>query len=447
MPIARLVVFVLLASLFAAACSRPRPQAPVRHPNLVVVLVDTLRADHLGLYGYSRDTSPELDRFAQDAFVFEQATSQASCTFPSANSILTSRSPRHFVGQPDGAMGIPDTIHSLAEILERQGYATAAVSASPIVRATPSRHNPQGGFGRGFSVFSETCLWNHAGCVTGTARQQLDSLAEPFFLYLHYMDPHDPYNPPEEHVRRFPRPYSGPEFVAAGDPNPIAEMLFGDGPKLELGPEDRQHLIDLYDESIRYFDGQWARFLGALEERDLAGRTVIALVSDHGEEFLEHGSIKHCRTLFETEIRTPMLLRVPWVKDGRRIEHLAANLDLVPTVLDYLALGDADLGLEGLSLRPAIERNEAVRRHATSWQASRRSVRDERYKLIYELGRKRGAAYDLDTDPLETHALEEAPPGVLDRLFEELWRQDGGATELDAGRSAMDRLRALGYLE
>ncbi len=145
----------------------------MRPRNLIVVLVDTLRADHLASYGYSRTTSPVFDRFAAASLFLAEARSQASCTFPSANAILTGRYPVRFLGQPGGRMGIPAETPSLATMLRSRGFATAAVSASPIVRARRTKFNPTGGFDAGFDLFDEDCLWREAACVTARAADWL----------------------------------------------------------------------------------------------------------------------------------------------------------------------------------------------------------------------------------------------------------------------------------
>src|ERR671928_899211 len=141
----RRLPFALLLAATLLSCHREAP----RPRNLIFILVDTLRADRLGTYGYGRATSPHLDAFAREAVRFDGARSQSSCTFPSANSMLTSRWPSAFLGQPERALGIPETIPYLPEILRRHGFRTVAVSASAVVRKSPSRFNPTGGFGRG----------------------------------------------------------------------------------------------------------------------------------------------------------------------------------------------------------------------------------------------------------------------------------------------------------
>jgi hypothetical protein len=271
-----------LASVVTVACgpaSERTPMAAAR-PNVIVIMVDTLRADHMSTYGYSRPTTPFIDGLAAKSVVFERARSQAACTFPSVNSFLTSRYAFDFYRQGAGEMGIPDAYPALAEMLAAAGYTTAAVSASPIVRATASDENPNGGFGRGFETFDETCLWDTAECVNRVVVPLLERLEEPFFLYLHYLDPHGHYAPPESYQKHFAGPYDGYDFIAAGDHNPIADMLYAEGPEIEITDRDMQHLVDLYDDEIRYFDGQLQSLVTPWLESGLLDRSLFIVTSE-----------------------------------------------------------------------------------------------------------------------------------------------------------------------
>lgn len=441
----------LAAGLLLASCGPPEPP-----PNVVVVLADTLRAQNLGTYGYERETSPNLAAFAREGLLFEDARAQAPCTYPSANSLLTGRDGTAFWIQEGTRIGIPEGIPSLPEILDERGYATVALSASPIVRKTPSEHNQFGGFGRGYDVFDERCLWDDASCLNERALEYLDVLREPFLLYVHYMDPHDPYQPPE--ARWSAEPYDGKPYVAAGDPNPILPMLAElrrdpDAPFL-IDDRDRRHLVNLYDDEIAYWDAHFGELHRALAERGLLERTAVAVVSDHGEELLEHGHVKHCGTLFDTEIRTPFLLRLPGVAGGRRVSHPVQNLDLVPTLLDYLEIDAEGVRLDGRSLRPLIEDGEPVHEHVISAWGSLRSVRSESYKLMMDLATGRVVLYDLAADPGETHDLSKTHPRevkrlqlVLSRWMREVEEAPDDDEALRRGREAAERLRALGYVQ
>ncbi|HUF77719.1 MAG TPA: sulfatase [Thermoanaerobaculia bacterium] len=425
--------------------------------NVLFVLVDTLRADRLSLYGHHRATSPNLDRFAGDAVVFTTVQAQAGCTFPSVNSLLTSRYPAPFIeraAQAGGGkreMGIPEGMPTLAGILADRGYRTAAVSASPVVRATPSRVNPVGGFGAGFEVFDEECVKRqNAACVNGRALELLDGLDEPFLLYLHFMDPHAPYRPPADHARRFPDAAFSHRFIGAGNPLPVVRGLKGEGPPVRLTAADVDQLGILYDEEVSYFDEQLARLLEALEARGLLERTVVVLVSDHGEELLEHGEIGHCWSLtYDTVLGTPLALRIPGVPGGVR-EARVQNLDVLPTLLDYLGVAADDLGLQGRSLRPAIEEEREVNRYLFALQGRSRAISDGRWKLILDVETGAARLFDLAADPGETEDLAAAHPEEAGRLLEVLRRwvelEGGGAGSLRAAEEVEKHLRAVGYL-
>ncbi len=470
---ARTAIVTVVAGLAVTGCARHSDAGaaaalPVAR-NLIFILVDTLRADHLPLYGYRRDTSPNLSRLAGESLLLLNTRSQASCTFPSVNSILTSRSPSEFLGQADGGIGLPAGIPGLAEMLHDRGFHTAAVSASPIVRRSPGRFNPRGGFGRGFDTFEEDCVWKGADCVTNQALPHLHRDARPLFLYLHYLDPHGPYAPPAAHRRRFALGHPAKEFVRNGDPLPIGRWLYEHGPNPGVTPADLDFLADLYDEKIAFFDDQLGRLLARLRSSGLLDDSIVVVAADHGEEFLEHGDIKHCRNLFDTTIRTPLLLRVPGAAP-RRVADPVENLDIVPTVLDLLGAGSVPLGatassaagalgpparllFEGRSLRPLVEGRPLAPGYQWAAQGALRSVADGRWKLVQNLGAQRFALYDLAADPGERRDVSGERRRDLARLRALLgaWlaRTEGrpGEGQGQKAAEAARRLRSVGYLE
>jgi arylsulfatase A-like enzyme len=444
----------LLLALTLGACGRQEPE----RWNVLLAVVDTLRADRMSLHGYGRPTTPKLEELAREAVVFTNARSQAGCTFPSVNSLLTSREPAVFLTGEGGTMGIPENLRPLPEVLRREGYSTAAVSASSIVRHTPSRMNPAGGFGRGFDVFDEFCWLKRARCVNARALGLVASLREPWFLYLHYMEPHSPYQPPPDHRRRIaPPPASARRtgvraWARRGETFPIARRLYDGNARYDFTPLDLAHLSDLYDEEIAYFDAQLARLIGSLEEKRLLERTLIVLAADHGEELYDHRHFGHCRDLaYETVLRTPLVLWIPGAETGRR-QALAENLDIVPTLLDYLGL-EVSHRLDGLSLRPVIEREQAVRRISFGLQGVARTATDGSFKVIHDLGSGRAQLFDLRQDPGETTDLLSRRPREAKRLQTALLRwlesREGPATSGESRKKAEElekRLRALGYL-
>jgi arylsulfatase A-like enzyme len=442
-------IAALALTFSALSCHRdpPRPR------NVILILVDTLRADRLGAWGYARPTSPNLDAFARESVKITNARSQSACTFPSANSILTSRWPAAFLGQPDQAMGIPANIPSLAEILRSRGFHTVAVSASAVVRKSPSRFNPKGGFDRGFDVFQEDCVWQHAECVNREASAHLRRGEKPLFLYLHYIDPHGPYRPPDSWQHRFATGNPEKEWVRKGDPNPIGDWLYKGKPNPGLTPGDLQHLKDLYDEEVAYFDSQFAELLRSIRAAGLLDDSLVVLTADHGEEFLEHGDVKHCRNLFDTSAHVPMLVRVPGV-GGRTVSRPVQNLDLVPTILDYLGASAPGDRFDGQSLREEIDGDAGPEELQHSLMGGLRSVSDGRFKLIQDLGGNSPALFDLRADPGETRNVLPAERRAYARLRDALaaWlaRTEGAGTADESARRAREaeqKLRSLGYIE
>ena len=449
-------IFVCAAAATWVGCRKPSlPEVAPSPPNIIVVMVDTLRADHMSLYGYERPTTPFIDTFASEAMVFERARSQAACTFPSVNSLFTSRYAFDFYVQGENQMGIPAEYPTIAEVLRGRGYHTIAVSASPIVRATPSKENPNGGFGAGFDVFDESCLWGDAAMVNARALELLAQVQEPFFLYLHYMDPHGHYAPPATYQKQFAGPYDGFDFIAAGDHIPIADMLYNDGPEFEIGDRDLQHLVDLYDDEILYFDGQFERLVASFREDDLLDRSLLVFTSDHGEEFLEHGHVGHCRGVWDTLTHVPLFMRIPRLDGGGRSDAPVQLVDVLPTLLDDLGIDAAAIPLEGISLRPLLSGGDpaTAREYAFSDQSKYRAADDGRWHFILDGVESNATLYDIRADPLEQHDLFTPSHPEGDRLGTVLngWLKETGQwvrfdEALAASKAKEEELRALGYL-
>lgn len=437
---------------------KPEPAAP---PNVIFILIDTLRADRLSSYGYGRATTPNLDAFAQEGLLFEQARSQAACTFPSVNSILTSRWPARFFGQPGKRIGIPEGFPALPEILGASGYRSIAVSASPIVRKTQSSFNLHGGFDRGFEIFDESCFHRRADCINRRANRYLKQAGGPIFLYLHYQDVHSTYAAPSPWREKFLAPEASEgasDWALAGNPQPLLSSLLGEGPKVEPTSRDLEVLSALYDGELAYLDAQLGELFANLRARGLLDTSLVVIASDHGEEFMEHGRILHCETQFETSIHVPLIVRLPEAQRRGRISGLAENLDLVPTIVDYLGL-DPGVPFEGVSLRPLIERGEPIHPTTETLQYTLRSTTDGKAKLIFDSARAAGAEgrfalYDLLADPSEQHDRLAADPETYRRLRARLEarlkKAEGdlsAAQTLDAARESERSLKALGYLQ
>ena len=448
----RALALLSLLALPLGSCS-PERGAPSR-PNVLLILVDTLRADRLSAYGYDRPTSPFLEELARESLLFENVYAQAGCTFPSVNSIFTSRYTTSFLAEASSTWGIPSDQPSLPTILRAEGYVTAAVSASPVVRATPSNINRTGGFGNGFDQFDESCLNQSAACVNEQALRFLDGVEEPYFLYLHYMDPHGPYQPPPEHNRQFAAepPPNSPRFVRLGNPHPVARAIREGNLPLDVPADQIAHLRDLYDEEVLYLDSQLRSLVHSLTKSGHLENTIVVVMSDHGEEMLEHQEWSHCRNLiFETVMHVPLLIRFPDGPVGVIGEPIE-NLDVTPTLLDRIGIDTSTYSFQGRDRVVAASPAEAVH-HAFMRQGVFRAVTDGRLKLVLDVASGDYQLFDLSHDPLERTNLAPERPEDFRKLRRALltWLraeegEDLGKGSVNDAERLEQELRALGYL-
>jgi len=326
------------------------PPGAVR-PNVIVILVDTLRRDRLTPYGYARETSPEIARrLAGAGTVMEDAYSQAPWTLPSVVSMMTGRYPGELLGVDMSAYGIPAGVLTTAERLARAGYETAGFLANPTMHVGA-------GFERGFRTFyappaDVEWLRRHADDLNRHALPWIAAYQDrdrPFFLYLHYIDPHDPYDNPDVVGNRSPfeGEYRGP---VAGD---WVHGIYTGKLVLSDPARDVAHLSALYDSEVHYVDRAIGQVLASLRPEVLAN-TLVVLTADHGEELFDHGGWKHGQTLYEEQIHVPLIWR--WdghIPAGRRLAGTVRLLDVAPT-LAAAAGAAADPGWEGLDLLPAL---------------------------------------------------------------------------------------------
>lgn len=411
--------------------------------NLVIIVVDALRRDHLGVYDYQRDTSPNIDAFAQDAIVFDRAISQCSWTAPSVAALLTSDYPAA-AAQIGNIRGIP----TFPEWLSRNGYQTAALVANPIIRANK-------GYGQGFDTY-RFLKQASAFKIVNKAVDWIDSRDQgrPFFLYLHFMDVHDPYTPPSPYDVRFNQNYEGSVNGWIGK----YRTLMSEGKQVGLSAEDLEQLVALYDAGIAYFDSQFARFIKALRDRGLYQNTLIALTSDHGDELLDHGGIGHGQTVFEELIRVPLFIEGVEGEGGSRYSGMLEMIDLAPTLAAMLDI-PLDYDVTGRSFLEHLKQNRPFKEKAFSevhhtfgpmkgtWYVSARGGED---KVIYSPSQETYRSYDLVADPHEMAAIEGKASPEIEGLKTALrnWRSHygsrGNVEEPDP--ETMKALRALGYV-
>ena len=416
----------------------PAPSGPTNKPDVIILwVVDTLRADHLGLYGYSRDTSDHLDSFAVDAVTFDRAVAQSAWTRPSVTSILTGQLlKRHGVYGKDDALAREAT--TLAEVLARDGYETGAFITNGNLRHVGLEQ----GFGT-FRHFKEGRIREFhypAQRVRAEAVDWLDRRAgTPTFLYLHVSDPHLPYIPTPEFADHWPVE------------DPSVGTIEGYRATIRSGEPATQDLIDLYDAEIRQADAAFGALLEELRDRGLYEGALIVFTADHGEEFLDHGAWQHGNSLYAEQISVPLVIRWP---DGSspyppdsRLGVVAAHADLAPTILRTVGLAPPT-SMQGHDLAETTSRPTFA-----ELRAAYRATVDDRYKLITDPDGTLRGLYDVVSDPNDQVDLTLARPAVLEyhRRLQALFleRSSGGYDAATAEQDAetIEQLRALGYLD
>jgi arylsulfatase A-like enzyme len=417
-----------------------------QRPNVVLVLVDTLRADRLGTYGARRRTSPNLDALlARRGVVVEQAYAQAPWTLPSMMGLLAGRWPGRLLDPAQSSFALPTGAPTLPTELRRLGYETAAFIGNPTLHAG-------NGFARGFATFYSPPMTpqafeqQSAEHLTGLARRWLAANRQrPFFLYVHYVDPHDPYDNAD---LAGGRSVFDPEYRGEVSGSWVHGIYLG---KVALPDPaaDVNHLRALYDSEIRYFDRHLAELLRGFD-RDTLANTLFVFTSDHGEELYDHRGWKHGRTLYEEQLRVPLVLR--WdrgLPSGARVPGPVRLLDVAPTLV-AAAGGTPPATWDGHDLLPALRGERPLppggplfAQHFADGP-TRAAVRAGRWKLVafdrhapfvppneherllWEQERRRLRRlelYDLAADPGERRDLVATRPDVVRRLAPVLHRR------------------------
>ena len=319
--------------------------------NVILISIDTLRADHVGCYGYDKPTTPRIDALAAEGIVFRNAYATSPWTLPSHTSMFTGLyADAH--GMNDGKSVLAKKATTLASIMKNHGFWTGAIVCAPYL----DKHY---GLTHGFDVYDNDLVHPKvknpraikvADDVTDKALAYIDRhKRKNIFLFLHYWDPHHPYNPAKEYVDLFDPDYTGQ--IKGFNIRLRKDMVPG------MNPRDLEHIVALYDGEIRYTDDGIGRLLDGLARRGLDKNTMIVITSDHGEEFLEHGGRAHLAMCWEELIRVPMIFYVPWLTPhAKAFDELVSLVDLFPTILDFNDIGRSDYRVQGRSLAWLIQR-------------------------------------------------------------------------------------------
>ena len=465
-------------------------------PSVILITVDCLRSDHLGCYGYHRNTSPNIDNLASKGALFLEAISNGGYTPDSFPSILASQLPPLSL---DEYRRIMQRSPTLAGVLRQAGYRTAAFHSNPFLAECFHYDN-------GFDVFEDSLgIFNNlqrrriklrlirksrginrlrntlgallnlllfslgkqrevtAGKLTSRLLSWLDSCRDSCFLWSHYMDVHNPYLPPSKYVRQLLKRRISRRRMIRLHSKQMKAFKLADIRQAEwLSAADIDDLADLYDANIRYVDDNIGRFLESLGSR--LENSIIIITADHGDAFGEHGSLGHTSTLYEELVHVPLIMVGPGIKAGTVIREPVELMSLAPTVTDLLALGSVD-GFRGRSLLPLMkgakitakgtistrqvpENNQRLISYRTlEWKYIRTECLDEADTILSE------EVYDLRNDPREEHNLCDSEAGEVKAFkleaaakvleFKQLKREDEIAYEKERIRAKLRRIPGL----
>lgn len=441
-------VALLVAGCEPSGCQRARPDT---RPNIVLIVLDSLRADHLGLYGYALPTSPRLDALGSRSLVVDQMIAQAPWTKPSVASMLTSLMPQdHGVVHENTDNVLGGELVTVAESLQAAGFRTACFSENPHIQ-------PSLGFAQGFDDFVAAEKWAGdpqamATMVTAWLEQHA---SERFFLYAHFLDPHAPYTPPEP-IRSevlAGRTTADPRIERAQ----VHELQQPDGRLTEpLSAMDLAYLTALYDGEIRAADAAVGALLDGIDDLGLAQHTIVVVTSDHGEEFLDHGLLEHGKQMYDESIRVPLILHVPGMTPRRDHASIVQHLDVAPTLLE-LASVQRPAQFRGRSMVPMLRGEHLDSLPAvsqTSWRMHRAAaLRSREWKAIVDVTHDRRLLFHLPSDPEESHDVRPDNQALAEALEHELAArlapvQGGNVNPVGTRNEHLEKaLHGLGYLD
>jgi len=446
------VAALLLLFLAAAACGpgegpEAEPEADQEPPNILLISLDTLRADRVSGAGYHRETTPFLDALARRGTSFPEAFINTLGTTPSHTTMFSSLYQEthkveyhHLEGQTAFDV-IPGSVKLLAEVFKDAGYVTLGVHGG-------GRMSPRFGFDRGFDAYE----------AKGTLKRQIRRLlalveqpredGRPIFALFHTYEVHAPYRPPQHHLEGF-----GP---APGRYEPSIENLqrFKRTARRELAPEDLARFVDAYDAGIRYTDEGMIELFARLRRSGFLDNCLVVITADHGEEFAEHGGLLHRVLLYEELIRVPLVLFGPDVPEGVVDRRMAMLVDIAPTILAYAGI-EVPPEMEGIDLLAPAPPERVGPDAAIVAQAGnvRYTLRTRKWKLIRTHRPDRIRLFDLENDPAERRNLKNKEPRVRDRMLETLeqWKRERRVLPDERRKAEMtaeelQMLEALGYV-
>lgn len=461
-----ILLLILFITAFAAIFIRKlillRERPDYRRPdyNVILISLDTLRADHISAYGYKRITSPNIDEFADNAVLFENSFCNAVWTLPSHMSLMTSLySSTHRVWDKNSKLS--RSIKTIAQILKENGYRTAAFTGGAFVSKVF-------GFDKGFDLYRENYdvqIENHGQPLRlkHIEKDLFDWLEnhskDKFFLFVHCYDTHEPFIA-HSYLEEFEQDYSGrlnflnnhSGFIKQldhekyrpliNDPlniNSFYRDVINEN-HIKLNEEDKNHIVSLYDNEIKFVDHYFGNLIAKLKNLSLMTKTIIILWSDHGEELLERGDIQHGGSTYEELMRVPLIIYIPDYSGFGRNQALAQSLDIAPTILDILNIKPEN-DFKGI---PLLSPESPGNPYAVCEKKGMDAIRTERYKLMFDKENYDVLLFDLENDPGELKDIAESHPEIVEKLKKDLFDTLNIA---DLNKKMIKKLKTIGYIK
>jgi arylsulfatase A-like enzyme len=437
-----------------------------KKPNVILISIDTLRADHLGAYAYPKPTTPEIDRLAREGLLFENAFSTTSWTLPAHVALFSGMDDiSHKVVDDDRR--VPDGVPMLAQILGQAGYLTLGFFSGPYL-------DPGFGIARGFQEYynctsesppapgqvpeNEALHASHSDVTNPVILRKVNErlngeMRQPFFMFIHFWDVHYDYIPPEKYWRLFDPNYKG-DFTAT-------DFVFNTDFKPGMDPADFNHIVARYDGEIRYTDDTLRTILGEMQRKGLLKNTAVVIDADHGEEFLEHGGKGHRGHLFDEVLRIPLILWYPSHVAPGRSRKLVSITDVAPTILELVGIRKNPMMTGESLLRSSDQgRDLLIELKIAAFGMDQVGLRSLKQKVIDDRQLGRLDVYDLVADSAEKRPeviTDGAPPALAEmRRRLQAAEQSASARAAIVGESSMarapeidsgtaERLHVLGY--
>lgn len=447
------LIIVLLAVAKKKTIRPPEQPAGVSEPekfNVVILSIETQRADHLGCYGYSRNTSPFIDSIAKEGILFENHFTSQSSTWPSLTSMLTSLYPVSTSVRINGDM-LPPDIPTLADILEKNGYETAAFL---------------GAFCKAGRFFNHKVCSNDRIIVKEANKWLEQNADKPFFMWMHFKAPHYPYTPPEKYDVFTDKNYNG---KYDGSKKSVDDITLD---RIKLSDKDLNHIISLYDGEVLLADAYIRRVYKKLENLGLADKSIIIITADHGEDLYQRNFyFYHSASIYDSTLHIPLIIRLPGSTiTGKRVRDIVENIDIAPTILELLHIPRPS-HFEGKSMLSLIQNDSAqddlsialgerwvkpsnilsIRTRKWRYIYNPDNIHPQSIKPIYKYKIDEEELYDLEKDPGEVNNIVAQHPDIVEELRKKMLALypsgKGNKEAIKADEETLEQLRALGYIE